>query len=188
MIDSNLMGLINFNMQDLEANRKGFITHDQKTRIYTHYWREALAFWIFFLKYVLSALLAVIIVATIVQFASTGTWSLSWNEGMNTIVSIVLFYTVICGIVLIILLTYRRLQIYRDLHQGIVLVIRGVVHVSGTRDKSTFQRRWSLGETYSIKIADLNFNVSINLQSAFHSSYPYTIYYLPQSKIILSVE
>lgn len=166
---------LNFDAGDLQANRQGFITFRQRRRLQRmRIFHQVVAWALFFIAFMGG--FAVMLLDIILKFP----------ERMGEFPFLFLFLVVmilfcLAMIGLIVYLFYQHvMRITRDLRSGDADDITGVVRLHTYRT--------SKNVTHYLYVGNMQFVVSSGVQAAFYEGAIYTVYYAPESKIILSRE
>ena len=176
--DNPLAEALNFDAADLDDNRQGFISHSQKRHLRNlSIGHETVAVGIGW---------AIFNAFGVVLFATTFMNALQ-QEGItgDSIFSLILtgvlsvFCVVMIGVGLKLAYDHNRDTI-RDLRLGKTARITGMAEHRIRRSKNN--------TTYFLRFGDEHFMVAQWLQSRFEDGTDYTVYYAPQSRILLSAE
>lgn len=165
--DPKLMEVLGFTAEDLQANREGYLTKVQRERLNSQ--RRSSQFDYLFLFIVPLAGAALLMLA---DGASVGT---TMFIGLAILLAYGIFNSVMRYS------SYRQFD--ADLYKGNIQAVEGEI-----RKNSAFSLGRSLDETFRIEIGKLSFPVKETTISAFKSHQSYRIYYVPNTKTILSAE
>ncbi|HEX2908353.1 MAG TPA: hypothetical protein VHO69_15885 [Phototrophicaceae bacterium] len=160
-----LMTAIPFSYEDLEANRDGYMTARQRSRLNDDR---------FLIQIVGVLALMVCPVCIIAAFVLDG-------QRYNTVVSRVIVSSAI-GLLTVGTTAYagwRWQCLGRDLRQGKVAAVQGLISLEMGGDRN---------RTYRVKAADVTLKVPQHVFFAFKNGEPYCLYYAPHSRTLLSAE
>ncbi|HEX2908355.1 MAG TPA: hypothetical protein VHO69_15895 [Phototrophicaceae bacterium] len=161
-----LMDVIRFNDEDLEANRDGYMTQRQRSRLNDERF-----------SFKLMGVLA-LVACPIFSIAAI----IDGIQRHDTVASRVGIIGLIClvtaGITLYTWLRWRRFD--RDLSKGEVAATQGLVRL-GMSDRSR-------STTYMVTVDYVTLNISKRTFFTFKNGDPYCLYYTPYSRTLLSAE
>ncbi len=162
-----LMGAIGFTEEELEANREGYMSKRQRSRLNAKH-----------SSWGIRTILAVGI--TLFLCASAIIDGNRIGDTVESRVAIIGFICIVGGTAII----YTRLKganFTADLRKGDIHIIEGrvVLDVSNQGNR---------GDFYTVRVEDTTFATNKPIFLAFKNGDPYRIYYAPHSKTILSAE
>jgi len=162
-----LMEAIGFTEEDLAANREGYFTKRQRTRL-----SAKQSSWIIlaFLIAVVGLFLAMFAVVDGVRTDATTA---------RTVGLIFADLVVVAGLLSYIWLNWRRYN--TDLRDTELRTVEGRVLLDVSHQGNS-------GNYYTVHVEDINFSINKPIFLAFKNGDPYHIYYAPHSKTILSAE
>jgi hypothetical protein len=156
----------NFTHEELELNRHGYLSQDQRDRL-----AELGKYYSNFARIIFAT-------AAVVGVLPLCIWLHPFHDA--TAGSLVLIIGFIAGL-LVAALWLRIRALNADLKWGEVSAVEGVVKLETQNDAE-------YGPTYAVKIGDMRFRVGERVFCTFKNGDPYRIYYAPHSKTILSAE
>lgn len=166
---SDLETLFNFDKDDLDANRNGFLSEQQRNTIEKSILRNEQ-----FIKIIWIVSFLVIVVGIITDF---------WVH--NIITKPTLTYSTV-GICMVGTVNYVSIIMNRNsrnaLQNGTVEAIQGQV------SKFKKQKARSLAHDYFISVGDIRFSISAKQCKCLTDNDIYTIYYTPSRKMLVSLE
>lgn len=158
-----------FTQEDLNANRDGYMSERQKL-----HWRQRRR--LTTLAFRLGQILVVILLAGLVQLTVQKN-GITWLAFIVGLMGLAVLWTT--GDLL-----NPAMDYHDDLRKGHVYTICGIVERLTL--KKAYRSRPS--EVYKIRLENVEFRVNPDQWAVFTSRREYCVYYMPESKIVLSVE
>ena len=159
---------LRFTEEDLEANRDGYLTKEQRSKL-----NRDRRSWKIFLVLALAAAPFGTIMAIVDGIRIHDTFS-------SRVGIIGLLWIVVFGA--IVYLWFKKKALDRDLLKGDVVVVEGTVQTG----RRFLRQRGS--PPYFLNVEGISWNVDTYIVFGFANGDPYAIYYAPHSKTMLSAE
>ena len=165
-LETDLMAALNFTEADLDANRDGQLSEEQRARLYGKriYWLLAIA--------------GVVVLVFLVNLP--GVFVIFGSDDYPPPADILIFTGLIMGCIGILAVLYTRSglrAIAADLQEKTVEAVQGQIKLEPFGEGSIM-----------LRVLDRVFSVSDRTGFAFKNGDPYCLYYAPHSKTLLSAE
>ncbi len=167
MVEDSLNRALEFTVEDLAANRNGFLSSAQRLQLEQQRWKGARGY------VLLAAVFGVVALIPALRFFTSSI------RDTNDLIGACIFGALTLALAWT---AYTRWQqIHFDAARGTASVISGIVRL----ETRTVNRG---NVVYKLKIQGLDFQVSEAALQVFTDGETYRVYYAPESKIVLSAE
>jgi hypothetical protein len=180
--EERLAMALNFNLDDLTANRLGAITGRQANRMRTHMLNDAR-------QIVIALVIGLVVTVLLVALRGSLTTSAESQGFIGTLLLILIAVVAIGTLAFIVQRALSAYHFYKDTQSLRSATAQGFLSLEGAAIEQDVpqKRRWNIPHFYAA-IDGKRYSISATAFLAMKKGEPYVLYYAPMSKYLLSAE